>query len=111
METKVVNIHHKRSYDVYCGRAGHGESGEFGNPTYSFEKYKPYFEHRLATDPEFKKQIESLKGQTLGCFCAPKECHAMIIVEYLDGKSVQQQMMEYTESMGKEIMPNIFDEL
>ena len=109
--TEVINIHHKLPYDVYCGRAGHGEDGYFGNPTYSFEKYKPYFQNRLETDPEFKKRILALKGKKLGCFCAPNECHVMVIIEYLDGVSVFEQMKQYTRKMGKEIAENIFDTL
>ncbi len=109
--TSVINIYHKIPYDVYCGRAGKGESGEFGNPTYTFEKFAPYFYARLDADPDFKKRVHELKGKKLGCFCAPKECHAMVYVEYLEGKSVQQQMMEYTERMGKFVQPNIFDDL
>src|SRR5688572_6394374 len=109
--TEVINIYHNRPYDVYVGREGKGEDGYFGNPTYKFETYGEYFHARLKTDAEFAARVQALKGKKLGCFCAPKQCHAMIIVEYLEGKPVFQQMKEYTESMGKEVMDNIFDSL
>ena len=92
MQTKVVNIRIS-DYDVYIGRAGHGEDGYFGNPFrlryneprgITIEKYRKYFYNRLKTDPEFKRRIESLKGLTLGCFCKPYACHGDVIAEYLE---------------------------
>lgn len=32
MNIRVVNIRTGEPYDVYCGRAGNGHSGRFGNP-------------------------------------------------------------------------------
>lgn len=95
METKVVNLF-KEPYDVYIGRAGKGQSGYYGNPIKlqpneergaTIEKYKDYFYNRLETDVEFKKNILSLQGKTLGCFCSPKPCHGDVIKEYLDTHS------------------------
>ena len=92
METKVVNIRNAK-YDVYIGRAGHGQDGYFGNPFMlkadetrgsTLEKYRKYFNNRLETDPEFRRKILSLKGKTLGCFCKPYPCHGDIIAEYLN---------------------------
>ena len=48
------------------------------------EKFKEYFEARLASDPEFKERIKELRDKTLICFCAPNPCHGHIIAEYLD---------------------------
>ncbi len=90
--TRVVNIRHE-NYDVYIGRAGHGQDGYFGNPIRlrqnedrgsTLEKYRIYFNERLQTDPQFKQRIHALKGKTLGCFCKPFPCHGDIIKEYLD---------------------------
>jgi hypothetical protein len=92
MKTIVVNIY-KESYDVYCGRAGKGQDGYFGNPFVlkkgeprgaTLLKYKEYFYKRLETDPEFKRRIHELKGKRLGCFCKPNDCHLDIIVDYLN---------------------------
>ena len=99
LKTTVVNLR-KSEYDVYIGRAGHGQDGYFGNPfplenddrEACLEKYKQHFYKRIETDPEFLLRINELKGKRLGCFCYPKMCHGMIIVEYLEGISVREQM-------------------
>jgi hypothetical protein len=106
--TRVVNIKHN-SYDIYIGRAGHGEEGYFGNPyargclcsrchwvhdtaTTTLPCYSAYFHERLLTDPRFAARVASLKGKVLGCFCRPVRgfagrvlCHGQIIVAYLEG--------------------------
>jgi hypothetical protein len=88
----AVNIY-EESYDQYCGRAGKGQDGYFGNPFRiepgentgsTLEKYRKYFYDRIEQDPEFKERIHTLKGKRLGCFCKPKPCHVDIIVEYLN---------------------------
>ncbi len=92
MKTTVVNIY-KEPYDQYCGRAGKGQDGYFGNPFALaseadrgsvLQRYKEYFYKRLAEDPEFKRRIHELKGKRLGCFCSPKACHSDIIADYLN---------------------------
>jgi hypothetical protein len=91
MKTTVVNLK-KEPYDVYCGRAGHGKDGYFGNPFHiingirgsAIEPYKEYFYKRLETDPDFKERILALKGKVLGCFCKPRVCHCDIIANYLN---------------------------
>ena len=92
MPTTVVNIH-KKSYDVYIGRRGHGFDGYFGNP-FPLEheskreevlaQFKQYFYMRLGADPQFRQQIETLQDKRLGCFCKPKPCHGDVIAEYLN---------------------------
>lgn len=92
MTTIVVHLKHS-TYDVYIGRAGHGQDGYFGNPFRvppsgrrgtTIAKYRDYFYERLATDPEFKRRVHLLKGKVLGCFCKPHACHGDIIAEYLN---------------------------
>jgi len=88
--TKVVNIR-KDPYDIYCGRAGCGQNGYFGNP-YSFKlgrakciaMFEQYFYIRLDNDPDFKNAVLALKDKILGCFCKPLDCHCDIIAEYLN---------------------------
>ena len=92
--TKAVNIRHEpyksdRSLYVYCGRAGHGEEGYFGNPfqkdfTFNgldaFKLYEYYLAGRCEIDDEFKLKVAGLYGKTLGCFCVNAKgegkCHA-----------------------------------
>lgn len=92
--TTVVNARFKK-YDVYIGRAGHGQDGYFGNPfklddTVSrvsiIQQYERWFYDRLASDSEFKRRIHELKGKVLGCFCHPKLCHGHIIADYLNNE-------------------------
>lgn len=45
--------------------------------------YRTYFLSRVETDPEFRAAVEGLRGKDLVCFCAPKPCHADVILEYL----------------------------
>ena len=98
MKTTVVNIRHPEArYDVYIGRAGHGQGGYFGNPfplasdtptlrALVMKQYEQYFHQRLGTDPEFKRRVLELKGRCLGCFCHPKKCHGDVIAEYLNNQ-------------------------
>jgi len=87
--TIVVNIY-KEDYDVYVGRAGHGNDGYFGNPfkssnrDESIARFEQYFQERIKNDPEYRRRILSLQGKVLGCFCKPQKCHADIIAKYLN---------------------------
>lgn len=93
-KTSVVNIRrHPRDYDVYVGRVGLGFDGTFGNPfriPYDgdrdtvIEKYRKYFYKRIGQDDDFAKKVLALKGRRLGCFCAPRACHADVLAAYLN---------------------------
>jgi len=89
-KTTVVNVHHKVPYDVYIGRAGKGESGEFGNPhtgpnrEANVKLFKKYFHERLKSDKTFARRVLKLRGKVLACFCSPKPCHGDVIAEYLN---------------------------
>lgn len=93
--TRVVNKKHS-DYDVYIGRGS-----LFGNPwshrdstlakhvvstrEEAISKYREYFMRRVEEEPLFRKCVMMLKGQILGCSCAPKPCHGDVIVEFLEG--------------------------
>lgn len=99
--TRVVNLR-VSAYDVYIGRAGHGQDGYFGNP-YPVDTvctrcqrlhkkredtipcFKAYFDERVGSDVAFRDRVLQLKGKTLGCFCAPGRCHGEVYVDWLDG--------------------------
>lgn len=98
--TRVVNLR-KQPYDVYIGRAGHGQSGYFGNPypkgsicdhcgqTHlrsgdTIPCFHAYFLERVQTDSRFREAILGLKGKILGCFCKPQPCHGDVIVAWLE---------------------------
>lgn len=108
--TRIVNVR-LAHYDFYCGRAGRGEKGTFGNPYTinpgqtrgaTIEKFREFFEFKLKEDTKFFDEVVKVierkrrqKGElTLGCFCAGSEgltvknkpftCHAQVIAEYID---------------------------
>lgn len=81
---------------VYIGRAGHGQTGYFGNPYVlgpnnprgsTIERYKAYFYTRMREDSVFAARIHALRGKRLMCFCAPQPCHGNVIADYLNGKA------------------------
>jgi len=87
MLTTVVNLR-RQKYDVYIGRPS-----IFGNPfvigadgdrSEVIRKYRRYFYLRLKNDPKFIKEVEELRGKSLGCYCHPLPCHGDIIAEYLN---------------------------
>jgi hypothetical protein len=115
--TEVVNLY-KDAYDVYIGRAGHGQDGYFGNPVSlqncssrheCLEKFRDYFKNRIVTDPVFCSRVEMLRGKKLGCFCMPETCHGMIIVEHLEGISMDEQIRRYVDARREQVY-SIFDE-
>ncbi len=96
--TTVVNIY-KNKYDVYCGRAGKGKTGYFGNPFTlksgdlpgsTLIKYEEYFYNRIANDREFCRSVLELRHKILGCFCKPKPCHCDIIAELLNNNTDEE---------------------
>jgi hypothetical protein len=47
-------------------------------------KYKSYIIDKVKKSPEFVKELLSLKGKILGCWCKPEKCHGDILVELID---------------------------
>lgn len=99
MTTRVISMHqapHQWELDprfTYIGRAGHGQDGYFGNPFYLtnerdrpiiLAQYREWFWRRVERDEIFRSRVSNLKGQTLVCFCAPKQCHGDVIANYAE---------------------------
>lgn len=92
--TCAVNVKHE-DCDVYLGRAMPGFlASEFGNPfrigrdgtrAQVLAKYKAW----LLSQPQLMAKLESLRGKRLGCWCKPLSCHVDIIVELLEGTTVE----------------------
>ena len=83
MKTKVV--HCKREpFDVYIGRPSKWgnpfEIGKDGTRQQVIDKYREW----VQTQPQLMKEIPSLKGKTLGCWCHPKPCHGDVLAELAD---------------------------
>ena len=98
--TKVVNLY-REEFGIYIGRPGKGQDGYFGNPVVVGEQcpvcgqihvkpgetlvcYREYLQWRVDHDPEFRVNLQNLRGKTLGCFCKPRPCHGDVIVEWLE---------------------------
>ena len=67
---------HSIGWCVYCGKKHNREE--------AIEAYRITFLNKLRLDVEFVKQVTTLKGKRLVCYCVPKLCHGNIIAEYLN---------------------------
>ena len=82
----------REPYDVYIGRAGQGLDGYYGNPfralprSESIAAYRAFFAERVERDPEFRQRVLGLRGKRLGCFCAPRACHGVVIASWVDSQ-------------------------
>lgn len=92
MKTRVVHCK-KEKYDVYIGR---GRGSKWGNPyshkegtlaefrVNSREEAIKKFEEYLLSNEDLMKDLPSLRGKVLGCWCAPKSCHGDVLAKYAD---------------------------
>jgi hypothetical protein len=112
MITKVSNTHANRNHTIYIGRTR--DPYHFGNPFpigspdpldesikldragcilafHGWLSGNPGYDH---VEQDRKRWIlenmEKLRGQTLGCFCAPKACHGDAYRVFLDEISFEQ---------------------
>jgi hypothetical protein len=95
--TRVVNINSGASFTVYIGRfhrssrygfwprsrwANRFKIGEDATDAAdAVEQYRAW----LKTQPQLMGAIPTLRGQVLGCWCAPGPCHGDVLVELADG--------------------------
>ena len=98
--TTVVNLKgHRRDASfadvVYVGRAvrrggWHLEASSFANPFRPgpdgprdevLDRYRSW----IANRPDLLARLPDLKGRRLGCWCAPRPCHADVLAELADG--------------------------
>ena len=76
-------VHCKRErYDVYVGR---GRGSRWGNPFKSprdgsRDEVIAKYERWLVSQPELMAALPELRGKVLGCWCAPKPCHADVLL-------------------------------
>lgn len=98
---KVVNCK-KTPFDVYIGRPRKDAPWGFGNPFemaedgdrrtvcskfYCWIKDGETFGNSRATEKRRQwiiDNLEQLRGKTLGCFCAPFECHGDMLIKLLE---------------------------
>lgn len=73
-------VHCKREpYDVYVGRPSKWSNpfviGKDGDRAEVIAKYEAW----LYQQPELLSALPELRGKTLGCWCAPRACHADLL--------------------------------
>ena len=86
--TKIVNCNNT-PYDIYIGRPSiWGNPFMEGKDGSRQEVIKKYREWILYSDDaeEQRKEIETLRGKVLGCWCKPKACHGDILIEILNNR-------------------------
>lgn len=79
-------VHCKREkFDVYVGRpsiwGNPFKTGVDGTREEVIEKYRTY----LLTNKVLMNRLHEIRGKVLGCWCAPKTCHADVILELANG--------------------------
>jgi hypothetical protein len=79
-------VHCKREPgDVYCGRPS-----KWGNPCVGGAGYTRHgavcaYRDWIEDQPDLLAQLHELRGKTLGCWCAPRECHCDVLLELANG--------------------------
>jgi hypothetical protein len=84
--TTVINIHRTKPPSegyVYIGRPS-----KWGNPfpvgnVYSRDEALEMYERHVRDSPELLAALPELAGKTLGCFCAPSDCHGFVLLKLL----------------------------
>lgn len=75
----VVHFRYAPPETVYVGRPGKWgnpfEIGKHGTRAEVIAKYEKYLRNR----PDLMEALPELKGKLLGCWCAPKPCHADVL--------------------------------
>lgn len=87
-KTKVVHSK-KEPFDVYIGRPSEWGNpfviGKHGTREEVIEKYLRW----VLEQPHLMANVHTLRGKTLGCFCAPLMCHGHVLAELADSSTVQ----------------------
>lgn len=87
MKTEVVDVR-KSDYDEYVGRGTVWGNpfliGRDGSREEVIEKYSVHIVKKLLDDPELIPVLLDMEGQRLGCFCAPRPCHADVLVKLIE---------------------------
>lgn len=85
--TTVVNIRQSR-YDVYCGRPGPWGNryriGRDGGRSEVIAKHRRELNRKIAQGGISLEELAALSGKRLGCYCAPKPCHAGSLAKAAD---------------------------
>merc|ERR1719461_1286257 len=123
----VRNVTKTKEFDVYVGRKNRRFKSEFdykfGNPFPITKKMdrkavcKAHKDWLLKNDALLREVRQNLKGKTLGCFCAPKQCHGDFLAEvansdqysYLDQLKPAKAVLKADSKASKKIVDPIMD--
>ena len=96
---RVVHIHND-PYDVFVGRPS-----KWGNPFRAVREadrpgviaaYRDY----LTANRELMAALPELRGKVLGCYCAPRRCHADVLAELANGVCWEVDGIEHDRGGG-----------
>ena len=86
---------------TYNGKRSNIAKLSFKTREEAIDAYEKYFDVMYGSDEEFTKAFDEIyeyyktgKDVYLGCFCAPKPCHASIIAKKLQQKLIKEKMRE-----------------
>lgn len=95
-------------WDVYVGRGrcpATGELGRFGNP-FTIERHGPralvrFLDMLAGLSAEHLAYLRAeLRGRVLGCWCAPRPCHAVILARLADGDELSAIRSDVLRALG-----------
>ncbi len=77
----IDNGRYPKKDSIFCNPF---KLGKDGTREEVLQRYKLYIKDKLKKNPELIKELLSLKGKTLGCWCKPESCHGDILVELIE---------------------------
>ena len=80
----VVFIDKNRFPEKSSNFANPYKIGKDGTREEVLEKYKEYIIDKINNDHELMRELNSMKGKTLGCWCFPERCHGNILLELIE---------------------------
>ena len=92
-------VHCEREpFDIYCGRGSRSlgvPASKWANPFRigrdgTREQVIAKHRQRVLKQPQLLAALEELRGQTLGCHCAPRACHCDTLVELANAPRERQ---------------------
>lgn len=93
MSGRVVHCK-KEAYDIYVGRPTKWGNpfvvGRDGTRDEVIDKYRRW----LVSQPQLMKEIHTLRGKVLACWCAPLACHADVLVELANEKGENMNVID-----------------
>lgn len=102
-------VHSEREpFDVYCGRGSRSlglSASKWANPFRigrdgTREQVIAKHKRWLPAQPQLLAALEELRGQTLGCHCAPRACHCDTLLELANAPRKRQHEQPITPAAG-----------